>query len=230
LAGDVDVVVDAMGSFNGDTPGGFVWGCPGRIATSNIPWIGVFDAPNGHVVNLFSNPWFINNDPAAPVPLVFDAISEIPDWVMVLLPIRPNGATGWVRAVDVTLSSTPFHILVQLGAHQLTVFDGPDVILTDTVAVGAPDTPTPLGHFFIRALLIAPNPFAGYGPFAYGLSGFSEVLQEFSGGDAEVGLHGNNDTSALGRSVSHGCIRMSNAAITYLTSILPLGVPVDIVA
>ena len=49
-------------------------------------------------------------------------------------------------------------------------------------------------------------------------------------GDAEIGIHGNDDASVLGTSVSHGCIRMDNAAITMLSKQLPLGTPVDIVA
>jgi lipoprotein-anchoring transpeptidase ErfK/SrfK len=69
-----------------------------------------------------------------------------------------------------------------------------------------------------------------YGPFAYGLSSHSESLEEFAGGDAEIGIHGNNDPSVLGKSVTHGCIRMDNAAITMLSKLLPLGTPVDIVA
>jgi lipoprotein-anchoring transpeptidase ErfK/SrfK len=67
-----------------------------------------------------------------------------------------------------------------------------------------------------------------YGPFAFGLSAHSDALTTFSGSDAEIGLHGNNNASALGRSVSHGCIRMDNTAITTLSKILPLGTPVEI--
>ena len=59
---------------------------------------------------------------------------------------------------------------------------------------------------------------------------YSEVLEEFSGGDAEVGIHGNNDASVLGQDVSHGCVRMSNEKITQLVSMLPLGTAVVIEA
>jgi len=60
------------------------------------------------------------------------------------------------------------------------------------------------------------------------LSGYSEVLFEFGGGDGQMGIHGTNDPTSLGRNVSNGCIRMSNAAITRLAKTLPLGVPVEI--
>ena len=77
-------------------------------------------------------------------------------------------------------------------------------------------------------LLKSSNPSSVYGPFAFGLSAHSDALTTFSGSDAEIGLHGNNNISALGRSVSHGCIRMDNTAITTLSKILPLGTPVEI--
>jgi lipoprotein-anchoring transpeptidase ErfK/SrfK len=163
------------------------------------------------------------------VPLVFHVEQQRPDgWLQVLLPVRPNGSTGWVRAADVSLATTAYRITVELAAHRLTVHQGDAVVLTDTVAVGAAATPTPTGHFYIRALLKAPNPHTAYGPFAYGLSGYSPTLEQFAGGDAEVGIHGNNDTSALGHNISHGCIRMSNDGITKLAATLPLGTPVDI--
>jgi lipoprotein-anchoring transpeptidase ErfK/SrfK len=79
-------------------------------------------------------------------------------------------------------------------------------------------------------LLQSPDPGGAYGPFAYGLSSHSDALETFAGGDAEIGIHGNNDASALGSSVSHGCIRMDNAAITDLATKLPLGTPVDVTA
>ena len=69
-----------------------------------------------------------------------------------------------------------------------------------------------------------------YGPYAYGLSSHSDSLDEFAGGDAEIGIHGNNDASVLGTDATHGCIRMDNDAITMLAKQLPLGTPVTVAA
>jgi lipoprotein-anchoring transpeptidase ErfK/SrfK len=69
-----------------------------------------------------------------------------------------------------------------------------------------------------------------YGPYAYGLSSHSDVLETFNGGDAEIGIHGNNDASVLGSDATNGCVRMDNDAITMLTRQLPLGTPVTITA
>jgi lipoprotein-anchoring transpeptidase ErfK/SrfK len=151
-------------------------------------------------------------------------------WVKVLLPVRPNGSTGWVRTSDVTLSPNPFHIKVELGAHRITVTNADNVIYTGTTAVGAKATPTPTGEYYLRVLIRAIDPNTVYGPYAYGLSSHSDALETFAGGDAEIGIHGNNDASVLGQNVTHGCIRIDNAAITALSKQLPLGTPVDVVA
>jgi lipoprotein-anchoring transpeptidase ErfK/SrfK len=201
------------------------------IARATAARVDVFTNANaGTPRQRFANPWYINNDPKTAVPLVFHVEEVRTDgWLRVLLPVRPNSSTGWIRASDVTLSTTRYRITVALRAHRLTAYRGDEVVVKETVAVGTRATPTPTGKFYIRALLKAPDPNTAYGPFAYGLSGYSEVLEQFAGGDAEVGIHGNNDASKLGKNVSHGCVRMSNAAITLLTKLLPLGTPVDIV-
>jgi lipoprotein-anchoring transpeptidase ErfK/SrfK len=209
-------------------------------AKNTVTTLPVYDSPGApQPARTFDNPWLY--DPTVPtstVTQVFLVEQQRNDgWVQVLLPVRPNGSTGWIKASDVTITSNPFHIRVALGAHTITVTNGSNVVYTGPVAVGATDpplpdvgkpTPTPTGEYYLRILLQAPDPNTVYGPFAYGLSSHSDVLSDFNGGDGEIGIHGNNDASALGHSVSHGCIRMDNAAITSLTKVLPLGTPVDV--
>lgn len=149
-------------------------------------------------------------------------------WLKVLLPVRPNGATGWIRTSDVTVATHDFRIEVEIGAHTLTVWKGDDVFLQDTVAVGAAATPTTLGSFYTTGLFDTASTQPVYGPYAYPLSGYSDVLYSFGGGEGQMGIHGTSDPSSLGRSVSNGCIRMSNRAITKLAETLPVGVPVEI--
>src|SRR5215204_6442995 len=52
--------------------------------------------------------------------LVTDQNSR-PGWLSVLLPIRPNGASGWIKASDVTLGRSDYEIRIELGAHKLTL-------------------------------------------------------------------------------------------------------------
>jgi RNA polymerase sigma factor (sigma-70 family) len=167
-------------------------------------------------------------------PLVLLVVDRRPGWVQVLLPVRPNGSTGWIRADQATLVTHNFRIVVELAAHRLTAYQGTEVLLSEPVALGTRDAPTPGGLYYTKELVRPLNsagnydPNGPYGPYAYGLSGFSEVLYEFAGGDGQFGIHGTNNPAALGTDVSSGCIRISNAAITKLAGTLPLGVPVEI--
>jgi lipoprotein-anchoring transpeptidase ErfK/SrfK len=149
-------------------------------------------------------------------------------WIHVDLPVRPNGSTGWIRADQVELHTNPYRLVVSEGAHQLSVYKDDAVIMTMPVGIGTSDTPTPGGRYYLKELLRPPDPNGAYGPYAYGLSGFSNVLQSFEGGPGVIGLHGTNQPELIGTSVSHGCIRLRNADIEKLVPILPLGTPVEI--
>ena len=161
-------------------------------------------------------------------PLTFLVTEVQPLWLRVLLPLRPNGSQGWIKRSEVTLASHRYRIKVELAAHRLTVTEGDATILETPVGVGTKDTPTPGGLYYTKELLQPPDQNGAYGHFTYGLSGFSNVLTNFAGGDGVIGIHGTNDPSTIGKDVSHGCLRISNAAIDMLAKRLPLGVPVEI--
>ena len=118
---------------------------------------------------------------------------------------------------------------MQLRPHRITVRKRGGVILREPVAIGKANTPTPGGGYYLTQLFAPPDPGGAYGPFAYSLSGYSNVLTSFEGGEAIIGLHGTNHPELLGHDVSSGCIRMSNEAIASLARVLPLGTPVTIV-
>ena len=152
--------------------------------------------------------------------------------VEVYLPVRPNGTTGWVNTDEVTITSVTYRIEVAIAEHQLTLFDGDEVVLEAPIGVGTTDTPSPGGIYYLKELLQPPNPNGAYGHYAYGLSGFSNVLQSFNGGSGVIGIHGTNDPSSIGKDVSKGCIRVNNDIIDQLVLEigLPLGTPVEILA
>ena len=151
-------------------------------------------------------------------------------WYKVLLNQRPNGSTGWVRAQDVNLVTTDYRVTIDLSDYSIVVQKGKNVVMNDKVGLGTSDNPTPPGQYYIVELLQPPDPNGAYGPYAYGLSGYSETLETFGGGPGQLGLHGTNNPSAIGTNVSHGCIRLSNSNITKLAQLLPLGTPVQIKA
>lgn len=147
-------------------------------------------------------------------------------WVQVLIPGRPTGAMGWLVDDGLTIAEVDLTIHVDLAARTLTLTDGDTEVLATPVAVGAPETPTPTGRFSVTDKLDTQAPSGPYGRYAIGLSGRSEVLTEFAGGDGQIGIHGTNDPASIGHDVSHGCIRVPNEVMEELNRVLPLGTPV----
>ncbi|MER6509568.1 L,D-transpeptidase [Nonomuraea sp. NPDC001636] len=148
------------------------------------------------------------------------------DWLQVLLPIRPNGSKGWIRAADVTLAETSHRVEIDRGAFRFTVYDGDRPVRTGKVATGEAGTPTPPGRYFFTELVRPTGDGGAYGAYAFGLSGFSPVLKSFAGGPGQLAIHGTNKPSAIGTRASHGCVRVGNDDITWMAKNLAIGTPV----
>jgi len=152
-------------------------------------------------------------------------VQASPGWERVLLPSRPNRATGWIytgAAGGSRLDTRRSAYLVQIntGARTLSILDGGRLLGTWTAAVGAPATPTPTGRTFLLALLAPPHP--TYSPLILPLGFHSDTLDTYGGGPGTVGVHGWPNPSVFGRAVSHGCVRVPAAALRALSQV-PLG-------
>ena len=152
------------------------------------------------------------------------------DAYQVLLPTRPNGSRGWIRADRVDLLRHNFAIRVELDGFRLTVLDHEEVVLEVPVGVARDNAPTPRGRYYTTELIRPPDPDSAYGAYAYGLSGFSDTFVTFNGGPGQLGIHGTNDPDSIGTNVSSGCIRMRNDDIVRMVEELkvPTGVPVEV--
>lgn len=194
------------------------------IATSLVEVVEVREAPDASapVVHRLPHP----TERGAPRALLVE--QQQGAWLEVLLPVRPNGSRGWIRAEDVELSQTGYEVDVDLAAFELTVTRDGEEVLSSPIGYGTQDTPTPGGRYFITELLQPPDPDGIYGSYAFGLSGFSDVLLSFSGGEGVIGIHGTNDPGSIGQRVSAGCIRLPDDVIIELAGLLPLGTPVTI--
>lgn len=163
-----------------------------------------------------------------PTTLTVDQV--LGDWLYVELPSRPNGSHAWVRAVDVTVVPIPVSIEVSLGSHHLVARRDGQIVLEATVAVGAAATPTPPGSYFVTDVIPTGRPSGAYGPYAYGLSGHSDVLTDFGGGDGQLALHGTNEPWVIGTDASHGCIRVNDDIDQQLSALIVAGTPVVVTA
>jgi lipoprotein-anchoring transpeptidase ErfK/SrfK len=148
-------------------------------------------------------------------------------WYRGQLPIRPHGATGWVRAADLELQPVRARIEVDLSRRRLTLFRGGRRAFSATVAVGAPATPTPVGRYYVNQRLVPDDPGGPFGPGAIGISAFSPVLTGWAQG-GPIAIHGTNQPWSIGHSVSNGCIRLPNDVLRRLFAAAPAGTPVII--
>jgi hypothetical protein len=149
-------------------------------------------------------------------------------WVEVMLPIRPNGSTGWVHTADVWLYVADSEIVVDLGERRLTyIVDGVSVLETD-IGIGSDYNQTPTGSFFVTDTVALADPNSPWGPHALGLSARSDTITSFNGGDGIIGIHGTNNPSSIGGNISLGCVRLPNDMISLLYEMVPIGTRVEI--
>jgi len=203
-------------------------GYPAFAATVVTPSVDVHKAPDPKSPVRVRLPR--RNENGAPQTFLVEA--SAPDttgrqWFHVMLPIKPNGSTGWVPAADVRVSGIHDALVVHLRSFELDLVVDRKVARRFAIGVGKDNTPTPSGQYYVKELIRPPDQNTIYGHYVLGLSGFSNVLVHWPDGGV-IGIHGTNDMSSIGRQVSHGCIRMSNANITYLAHLLPLGTPVSV--
>ena len=156
-------------------------------------------------------------------------------WLQVRLPGRVLGtrtppATGWIGGSNTLTSSTGWHLVVDLAARRVLVYDNGAQVRSYLAVVGKPSTPTPIGEYFIEENVTMPAGAAG-APFALATSDRSNVLHQFEGGPGEVAIHGRENLGGtLGTAESHGCIRLATSAITWLAARIAPGTPLTIVA
>lgn len=160
------------------------------------------------------------------------AVVEGPEggWAEVMLPVRPNGSTGWVRVDDVSLYMVDGEIHIDISERTLTyVVDGVEILETD-VGIGSDHNQTPIGEFFVTDNVTLADPNSPWGPHALGISARSDTITEFNGGDGIIGIHGTNNPGSIGGNISLGCVRLPNDMITALHEMVPIGTRVVVSA
>lgn len=153
-------------------------------------------------------------------------------WYQVLLPIQPNGSTGWVRMRDVSVKGQEQHLVVDLSQRTLVRLVRGTEVGRWRVAIGRADTPTPAGPSYLWTVWTPEdgNDDDEYGAGVLGMSAMSPTLSDWKGGTPRIAIHGTPKPTDIGRSVSHGCVRMLNTELRPLLREIPLGTPIDVVA
>jgi lipoprotein-anchoring transpeptidase ErfK/SrfK len=151
-------------------------------------------------------------------------------WFRVRLPERPNSAAGWISADVTRVSTTPWRIEVSTSKSRVTVERAGRPVVSFAAVVGKPSTPTPRGLFAIDESIRQP---AGseLGPWALFLTAHSRVLDDYGGGPGRIAIHGRAGpllADPLGTPASHGCIRIADARVRWLSHVAVDGTPVEV--
>jgi hypothetical protein len=161
------------------------------------------------------------------IPIVawVEEISGDGRWGLVELPYTWPRREGWIRLSGLERHATRVRVEVDLSEHTVTVRKLGTVLFRAPGATGAPSSPTPVGEYFVTDRV----PFSAgsyLGSFAFGISGIQPRLPAGWSGGNQLAIHGTNDPSSIGRSVSAGCIRVSESTLDRLIPRLVYGTPV----
>lgn len=113
------------------------------------------------------------------------------------------------------LSQGTISIKIHLRERRLYVYQGQHLYNSYPVAIGKPNTPSPVGTWSIVNKRILDGRQV-YGTRWMGLS------------KPNYGIHGTNNPHSIGKAVSLGCIRMHNQDIENIFPMISLGTPVEI--
>jgi len=150
-------------------------------------------------------------------------------WLGVITPAVRNGAIGWVNARAVRRARLlRERVDVDLSRRLLRVLRGERIVYRTAVAIGGPESPTPVGRFAITDKLPGSELGTVYGCCVLVLSGHQpRPPRGWEPADYRLAIHG-GDVRTIGGAVSAGCLHARTPALRFLMSRLPLGTPVTI--
>ena len=161
------------------------------------------------------------------IPIVawVETVSADGRWGLVDLPYTWPRREGWIRIKGLPRDTTRVRVEVDLSQHMVIVRKFGKVLFRAPGATGASYSPTPVGEYFVtdRVAFGSGSPL---GSFAFGISGIQPRLPAGWSGGNQLAIHGTNNPSSIGRSVSAGCVRVSESTLSRLMPLLVYGTPV----
>jgi len=158
--------------------------------------------------------------------VVVPIVKKQAGWVAVLLP-SADRRIGWLPATGWSPRAIRDQLVVK--EHRLTWLRDGRAQQAWTVATGATATPTPYGRTFVLGRTgTHGSVYAGLDALVLGA--VPEKRENLAPGlrDGHTGIHAWTHTSAFGRSVSNGCIRMPAAAQRTLLHHIGAGTTVHV--
>ena len=124
-------------------------------------------------------------------------------------------------------------LVLSLSQRRVHLYHGDTVTASYDVAVGHPDTPTPVGDYEVFQMIVDPawqSPWTGevHAPGPNSALGVRWIgFVEMSNGI--IGFHGTPTVSSIGHAVSNGCVRMRNEDVVELFEQVTVGTPVSVI-
>ncbi|QEC50025.1 L,D-transpeptidase [Baekduia soli] len=159
-------------------------------------------------------------------PTILDVAGRRAGWIRVRTSVSHH-AVGWIPASSGAIFTQPHSIVIDLSRRTLTLFHRGKPTNTYKVAIGTAATPTPIGRFAITDRLRVP-PGTDYGCCILALTAHQPKIAQGWGGGDRVAIHATTGVWAIGKRVSHGCVRATNKTLHELMRRVRLGTPVTI--
>jgi lipoprotein-anchoring transpeptidase ErfK/SrfK len=160
-----------------------------------------------------------------PITLWVEDTSANGAWGEVQLPYVWPRTDGWIPLRGLKRETTGVVVSVDLSQHTVRVYQHGQLRYRVAAATGSAWSPTPTGDYVVTDRV----PFgsgSALGSFAFGISGIQPRLPAGWSGGNQLAIHGTNDPSSIGRSVSAGCVRVSEWSLAHFEPLLQLGTPV----
>lgn len=120
-------------------------------------------------------------------------------------------------------------LIINLPSRTIGYYVDNQLVKEYPVAIGRPDTPTPLGEYSIVNKEVNPYWYPPENPGQYVVSGPANPLgYRWMGFIGNYGIHGTNAPWSIGSVVSNGCVRMHEEDVEELFSLVNCGTPVRI--
>jgi len=152
---------------------------------------------------------------------------------------RREGTASATRNGSAEPGLPTISVKIDTKTNMLGVFEADKLVAAYPVTIGSARTASPLGEWKVRGIAKLPRFRYDQQMLKHGWrSGKFYVLPPgpknpvgviwIALNKKGIGLHGTNDPESIGRSSSHGCIRLTNWDIARLTQQVKSGVPVTI--
>lgn len=152
---------------------------------------------------------------------------------------RQPGTQIWVAAVDgPPITAKIARIEADKAARQVRAYDAANrLVVAYPATIGSEETPSPSGDHRVDS--VAPNPVYYYDPRNFVQGGNLEKLQLPPGPNNPVGtvwidltepgygIHGTPEPTRIGKTASHGCVRLTNWDAEELSHLVEPGIVVS---